>query len=447
MTAALVFPAICNQPFAAPHPPKQADLGSCAPSGPSVIDSRKVILSGLRVIDCGTYIAGPAAATIMSDFGAEVVKIERPPHGDPYRYLPLVPGMPTGNTDYCWILDGRNKRSLALNLGTDAGREILLKLVASADVFITNYQPELTRKFRITWDDLRPLNDRLIYGYVTGYGELGDGAGQPGYDSTAYWARSGLMATMHYADADPVQSPAGFGDHPTCMSLFAAIMLALYERQRTGRGAKVSTSLMANGAWSNACQIQAAMCGATFRPRWTRRTAINPLVNHYVAADGVRLFFTLLDPGKDWNNFCRAIDRPELLDDARFTTPNLRAENSATLIAIIDEMIIRKDSAEWKRIFAEHEVIWSPVPFSAEVPRDVQMAANGVFLDIEGTDLKTVGNPVTIEGVAKAPPRLAPEVGQHTIEILRELGYSEADIQTLRADEVVAVPASHCAAT
>jgi formyl-CoA transferase len=376
----------------------------------------------------------------MSDFGAEVIKIERPPHGDPYRYLPLVPGMPTGNTDYCWLLDGRNKRSLALNLAADAGRDILRKLAASADVFITNYQPDLTRKFRITWDDLRPLNDCLIYAYVTGYGELGDGAGQPGYDSTAYWARSGLMATMHYADADPVQSPAGFGDHPTCMALFAAIMMALYERQRTGRGMKVSTSLMANGAWSNACQIQAAMCGASFVPRWTRRTAINPLVNHYVAADGVRLFFTLLDPKKDWGNFCRAIDHAELLDDARFASPSLRTENGAALIAIIDETIARKDSAEWKRIFAEHEVIWSPVPFSADVPQDAQMAANGVFVDIEGTDLKTVSNPLTIEGVAKTAPRLAPEVGQHTHEILRELGYDGAGIETLLAEGVVATP-------
>jgi formyl-CoA transferase len=406
-----------------------------------------MILSGLRVIDCGTYIAGPAAATVMSDFGAEVIKIERPPHGDPYRYLPFVPGMPTGNADYCWILDGRNKRSLALNLGTAAGRDILVKLVASADVFITNYQPDLARKFRVTWDDLRPLNDRLIYAYVTGYGELGDGAGQPGYDSTAYWARSGLMATMHYADADPVQSPAGFGDHPTCMSLFAGIMLALYERQRTGRGMKVSTSLMANGAWSNACQIQAAMCGATFRPRWTRRTAINPLVNHYLAADGARLFFTLLDPRKDWGNFCRAIDHAELLEDPRFGSPELRIENNAALITIIDETIARKDSAEWRRIFAEHEVIWSPVPFSADVPNDAQMAANGVFVEIEGTDLKTVSNPVTLEGAAKVKPRPAPAVGEHTCEILRELGYAEQDIQTLAADGAIGLPAAQSATT
>ena len=194
------------------------------------------LFSGLRVIDCATYIAAPAAATILADFGADVIKIERPPYGDPYRYLHFVPGMPVSEHDYCFILDDRNKRSVALNLSDPAGRDALLMLVRNADVFITNYQPQLQRKFQLTWDDLRALNPRLVYAQVTGYGETGGDAERPGYDATAYWARSGLMGTIHNAGAEPGISPAGFGDHPTSLALFGAIVSALYHREKTGEG-------------------------------------------------------------------------------------------------------------------------------------------------------------------------------------------------------------------
>ena len=283
------------------------------------------ILSGLRVIDCGTYIAGPAAATILSDFGAEVIKIERPPYGDPYRYLPQVAGMPLSDQNYTWILDARNKKSVALDLCDAQARAALTKLIASADIFITNYQPQLQRKFGLEYKDLAPLNPRLIYASVTGYGEAGDDAEKPGYDATAYWARSGLMHSMHNGDAEPVQSPAGFGDHPTSVTLFASIMLALYQRQITGRGAKVRTSLMANGVWSHSCAIQAALCGAQFLPKWTRKEAINPFVNHYLALDGRRLFFCLLEPVRDWPNLCAALDWPHILHDTRFNSADCPA--------------------------------------------------------------------------------------------------------------------------
>ncbi len=171
-------------------------------------------LSGIRVIDCGTYIAAPAAAVVLSDFGAEVIKIERPPYGDPYRYLSLVPGMPVSPLYYCWILDDRNKKSVALDLNDPAARDALLKLVAQSDVFITNYQPQLARKFRVEYDDLAPINPRLIYGYLSGYGLAGEETEKPGYDMTAYWARSGMMAALHNADAEPVPSPPGFGIIP-----------------------------------------------------------------------------------------------------------------------------------------------------------------------------------------------------------------------------------------
>ncbi len=393
------------------------------------------LLSGLRVIDCATYIAAPAAATILSDYGADVIKIERPPHGDPYRYLPRVPGTPSSDLQYMWLLDDRNKRSVALDLSREPARQALLKLVATADIFITNYQPALARKFRLTYDDLAPLNHRLIYAWLTGYGESGDEMEKPGYDMTAYWARSGLMNYIHLAGGEPAFSPAGFGDHPTSVTLFSAIMLALYQRERTGKGMKVGTSLMASGAWSNSCCIQAALVGAEFPQRSSRREATNPLVNHYLTGDGKRILFCLLDPVKDWANLCRAINRPDLHADPNFCTPEKRRYNSE-FIAILDEIFLRHTFDEWVKIFAENDVIWGPVPSAQECAVDPQMEANGVFAEFDHPTegrLKTVTNPIRLDGHPQQPPRCAPEVGQHTGEVLAELGYTPEEIAAISA--------------
>jgi len=388
------------------------------------------LLSGIRVIDCGTYIAGPAAGVVMSDFGAEVIKIERPPYGDPYRYLSLVPGMPVSPLLYCWILTGRNKRSVALDLNDAAAREALYKLVETADVFITNYQRPLIQKFHLGYEDLANRNERLIYAYLTGYGQSGDECEKPGYDITAYWARSGLMNSMHNGDAEPAQSVAGFGDHPTSMALFAGIMMGLYRREVTGKGMNLTTSLMANGAWANACGIQAALLGATFLPKWTRSTTVNPIVNHYVTRDQQRFLTCCIDPNKDWPNLCRALGRPELFDDPRFLTPELRRGNGPELVAIIDAVVAQKDMAEWKEIFRQNDVIWGPVPSTQQVSTDEQMEANGVFAEIE-PGVKTVMNPLTFDGVERTKPRMAPEIGEHTVEVLQSIGYSEQAIEDL----------------
>jgi formyl-CoA transferase len=392
--------------------------------------SDPTLLSGIRVIDCGTYIAGPAAATIMADYGAEVIKIERPPIGDPYRYLSTLPGMPITEHLFCWILDARNRKSLALNLEDAAARDVLLKLVRTADVFITNYQPALIRKFRTGYDDLRPLNEKLIYAHVTGYGETGPDVDEPGYDQTAYWARSGLMHTMHNADAEPCRAPTGFGDHPTAMTLFAAIMLALYRRAVSGVGSKVSTSLMANGVWSNANFIQAALLGAQFQPRTTRKTVSNPLVCHFVTRDQKRFLTCCLAPEKDWPNFCRALDRPDLIDDQRFRTQSLRKDHSTALVEIIDSVIATKDMAEWDKLFRDHDIIFSMVQGNEDIPFDRQMAAIGVFDEI-APGMRTVSSPLQVDGVIKVKPGVAPQVGEHTREILLSLGYSDSEIDAL----------------
>jgi crotonobetainyl-CoA:carnitine CoA-transferase CaiB-like acyl-CoA transferase len=392
------------------------------------------ILSGLRVIDCGTYIAGPAAATIMSDFGAEVIKIERPPHGDPYRRLSFFPGMPVSEHNYCWMLDARNKKSLALNLQGEVGREVLRRLVATADVFITNYPPELAGKLQVTYEEFAALNPRLIFAHITGYGEEGDDINQPGYDTTAYWARSGLTSIIYDLTVQTGATPCGSGDHPVSLALFGSIMLALYQRQMTGRGAKVTTSLMATGAWSNSCQIQAALLGATFPVRQPRFTALNPLVNQYQTRDHQRFMFCCLDTVNDWGRVCRAIGRPELINDPRYKTVEARSQHSEEVVALLDEAIGRRDMTEWEALFRAQGVVWGPIPTMARVAADPQMKANGVFTELEHPQLgriPTVSSPLNVQGVAKEKPGVAPEVGEHSREILRSLGYTDAAIEAL----------------
>ena len=209
------------------------------------------LFSGLKVIDCASWIAGPAAATILSDFGADVIKIEPPEAGDPWRHSPPVPGK---TTDYYWQLTGRNKRSLAIDLKHEAGLAVLYRLVKSADVFITNFPLPVRERLKIAASDLLELNPRLVYGSMSAYGEAGEEAGRQGFDATAYWARTGLMDMVRAtAETDPARSMPGMGDHPTATGLYAAIVTALYRREKTGRGGVAQSSLLQNGLWANGC--------------------------------------------------------------------------------------------------------------------------------------------------------------------------------------------------
>ena len=399
------------------------------------------LLSGIRVLEVAAYIFAPGAATVMSDFGAEIIKIEPPETGDPYRYLYRVPPMPACELNYCWILDSRNKKSVALDLATEAGREILRKLIESVDVLITNYRPSVLSRLELRYEDVKSLNSRLIYAQVSGYGERGEEVEKPGYDMTAFWARSGLMDAVANADGDPALSMAGMGDHPSSMGLFGAIMMALYQREKTGRGMKVSTSLMAGGAWANSCLIQAALCGAEPYVKRTRLTTVNPLINHYVSRDGKRFIFCCLNQAKDWGRLCGAIEREDLVDDLRFATQDARREHAAELVSLIDEAVSRKDMAQWREILARNELTWSPVPTIEEVSDDPQMLANDVFVPLDDPKLghlKVVSSPIFVEGVEKVRPKLAPEIGQHTIEILESAGYSQTEIDDLIERGVVA---------
>ena len=408
-------------------------------------DSSAPILDGIRVVEVSTYVFGPACATILSDFGAEIVKIEPPGIGDPHRRLHLIRPNPESDIPYMFLLEGRNKKSIVIDLKREEGRRIAKELVARADVFVTNFHPSVLKDLGLRYDDLRDVNERLIYAHATGFGEEGPDVEQPGYDMTAWWARSGLMDLVRSADNAPALSVAGMGDHPSAVSLFSAVMLALYNRERTGVGTKVSTSLIANGAWSNGCFIQGALVGVGPYSYPSRDAAPNPLVNHYTTRDGKRFIVCGIRGEKDWAAVCNSIGRDDLLEDGRFANMEGRVRHSEEIIGILDAAFAQKDLAEWRAIFKEHELTCSPVWNFQEVADDPAMVANGVFIEMEHPKygrMKTVNSPMAVQGSDKVKPQPAPELGQHTEETLAGLGYSETQIQEMVTAGIVGIQTS-----
>src|SRR5215467_6464641 len=274
------------------------------------------IFSGLKVVDFSTYVAGPAAAVILSDFGAEVIKVE-PPNGDPWRNGHKIQPQPLADDPYQWHLNNRNKRSIALDLKSPSAQQVLQKLVTWADVLIVNTPHPARKKLKLEYDDVVQWNPRLIYADLTGFGEKGPDADLPGFDITSYWARSGLLSMTRDAGVPPTLPVGGSGDNATALGLFSAIVTALYHRERTGKGAYVTTSLLAEGVWSASVSIQAALCGAKFFAPHDRKNPANAAFNVYRASDGT--WFVLVVMPDKVAAVVTAIGRSDLLTDPRFS--------------------------------------------------------------------------------------------------------------------------------
>jgi crotonobetainyl-CoA:carnitine CoA-transferase CaiB-like acyl-CoA transferase len=399
----------------------------------------QLMFKGLKVLDCSSFIAAPAAATILSDFGADVIKIEAPGAGDPYRAVPSLPTMPQAKENYAWMLASRNKRGLALNLAKPSAQEVVRRLVAQADVFITNFPAVVRKKLGLRYEDLAPLNERLIYASFTGYGEHGEEASKPGFDITAWWARSGLMDGVRTeATAPPARSLTGMGDHPSGISLYAGIVMGLYQRQLTGTGAHVGTSLLANGVWCNGVMAQAALCGARFIDRPPREQALNAFTNYYQCRDKRWLILTILNEERQWPVFIKCLGRDDLQNDPRFAKSRDRMKNAVELTTVLDKTFATKDRSEWREILAAGGIVFDVVASAQDIPNDSQILANDILVPFDNDSVLTVTSPISVEGQEKVTPRRPPAIGQHSDEVLREAGYDAAMVAKLRADGAVA---------
>jgi formyl-CoA transferase len=394
----------------------------------------QALFAGLRVIDCASYIAGPTAATVLADFGADVIKLEAPGEGDPWRHVWNRPGQPVTPHNFPWLMDNRNKRGLALDLKANDGRAVLDRLMAQTDVFITNLPLPVRDRLRLRYADFAEVCPRLIYASLTAYGETGPEAGKTGFDLTAYWGRSGLMDQVRPdANAPPARSVAGMGDHPTAMALYGAIVTALYQREKTGRGAEVRASLLANGMWANSILIQASLCGAEVPSRPPREATTRALGDIYRCADGRFFQLALSSEVRQWPALVRAIGRPELLADPRFADIADRRANAPALQRILDGVFAEHPLAHWRKTLDAVGLTFGITATVAEIAADEQARAAGILRPLAETGMLTVDSPFTITGTDKVPVTRAPDHGEHSSAILRDAGYSEADITALRA--------------
>jgi formyl-CoA transferase len=374
----------------------------------------------------------------MSDYGAEVIKIE-PESGDSLRNLISNGRMPEGPENYCWELTSRNKKSISLNLKDQEAHKILINLVKEADVFITNMPFPVRKKLNITVEDIRPHNPSLIYASLTGYGEVGPDADRTAYDSMAWWARSGLMDFVRPSNSHPVAwSTPGMGDHPTGMALYGAIMTALYKRERTGEGSEVSTSLMANGAWANGVFIQAALMNIEF-PERPEPLPRHPFYDFYSTKDNREFALGMINSRIEWPKLISILNRTDWETRELFSFDDPFA-NADTIRTELSEEFKSRDLNVIDNLLRDSGVTYGVLGRTTDHAHDKQFLETETLVPLEHEsfeNLMTINSPFRIEEEEKVEFSRAPKVGEHTKEVLKEMGFKDTDLEELKNNKSI----------
>ncbi len=395
------------------------------------------LFAGVRIIELAQYVFVPGGSVLLADQGAEVIKIETPGVGDPYRTLRIGDGREAGGTNLAMEQNNRNKKSVALDLKSEEGREALLKLVETADVFITSLRPRAIRALKLDVDDLRARNPKLIYTRGNGLGFKGAEADKPGFDASAFWARGGACYAFTRPGAQPTPPRPAFGDHSGSMALAYGIAAALYKRAMTGEPSVVEASLLSTAVWMLSSDVTySQMPGYSVHGLATGRVALK---HTYTTRDGRLIQLMLLDPRPHWAPFCKLLGLPEMAEDPRFVDHPARTLNVDALIAIIQERIGAHDWAHWEPIFAGWDAPWELIRTVADIHSDPQVSANEMLfpLQVGESEIRVVAGPTAFDGrAAPVSAQAAPGMGEHTEHYLFELGYTTQQIDYMKQRQI-----------
>ena len=395
-------------------------------------------LEGIRVVEAANWLAAPSAAALMADLGADVVKIENPV-GDAWRTT-LMRGRkpdfdPETDVDAAYELDNRGKRGVALSLEAPGASDVVKRMVADADIFITNLTAPRIARYDLTWESLQQVNPQLIYVVLTGYGTRGPDNAMTAFDYSAFWSRSGIMSLIGEPDGPPMPCRPGQGDHATALNLLSGTLAALRLRDLTGEGQFVEVTLQRTGAWTIGADVATSLILEDQPPRIDRVQPGNPMFNSYETADGRWLMLVMPTGDRYWHPLCRALDQPEWSEDERFSSLMGRMEHTAELTGAMRDVFGSRTLEQWTPLLNAEALTWAPVAELPEVISDPQMDAMNAWTEIDGPEgtFRTLNTPFDIAGADVGPRGPAPKTGQHTHEVLQELGLSDDELAELAA--------------